>query len=105
MEDINYRVWFVIKAMAAIAHGALFNPAGPDDVGIWGTVLIFQITSFWVVFSPTLNLMRNLSFWYLGKNSGWIDAFFLKYPVLYKVLYGLSVGVMIWSTLTIAEWK
>jgi len=103
-ERPNYFLWFVIKAMAAIIHGIFFDPYGPEDYVTWLPVLIFQVTSFWVIFSPVLNLMRGLSFWYLGKNSGWIDKFFLKYSALYKVVYFIVMIIFLVTLKMISEW-
>jgi hypothetical protein len=72
----NYLVMFILRGMAAILHGVLFEP---DNFGEYFPVLVFQVTSFWLIFEATLNYLREKPLLYydtVEKDSGYIDRFF-----------------------------
>ena len=69
----NYLQSFVMRGMAAILHGVLFDP---QNMGDYWPVLLFQVTSFWLLFDLSLNFLRHKPVLYIGKSSGWIDRFF-----------------------------
>lgn len=74
----NYLMVFVVRGMAAILHGILFNPQNWND---YFPVFIFQITSFWLLFEIGLNLLRGREVFYYDRkehDSGWIDKIFDK---------------------------
>lgn len=66
----NYLQSFILRGMAAIGHGILYNPADPRE---WLPLLIFQVASFYLIFDFVLNLLRGKHFDYQGKTSGWLD--------------------------------
>lgn len=70
----NYLQSFVLRGMAAILQGVLFNPQNMAD---YLPVFIFQVSSFWLLFDVLLNYMRQKPFLYVGKDSGYIDKFFV----------------------------
>lgn len=69
----SYLKSFVVRGMAAIMHGVLFNPVNMHD---YWPVLIYQVTSFWVLFDLSLNWLRQKPMLYMGKQSGLIDKAF-----------------------------
>jgi len=72
----NYIQMFVIRGMAAIAHGILFNPHNMWD---YAPVFVFQITSFWILFEIGLNIVTKKPILYYDRkegDSGTIDRFF-----------------------------
>lgn len=51
------------------------------------SVVVFIPTSFWVIFDPSLNIIRGKrGFFYKGENSGWLDKIKVNPYILYKVL-------------------
>lgn len=72
----NYLMMFVIRGMAAILHGILFDPQNLKD---YFPVFVFQVTSFWLLFEIGLNIVRKKPILYYDTtehDSGWIDKFF-----------------------------
>jgi hypothetical protein len=72
----NYLVMFVIRGMAAILHGVLFLP---ENFGEYFPILVFQVTSFWLIFEAWLNIVRGKELLYYDTfemDSGHIDRFF-----------------------------
>lgn len=94
----NYLQSFIIRGMVALVHAILFNPHNFHE---WLPILIYQCATFFVIFSPLLNFTRNESFFYLGKTSGIIDPFLLRYPALHRLLYFLSCLLVVISTVII----
>ncbi len=87
----NYLQMFVIRGMAAICHAVLLDVAvgyfpenlwaysALDMLGMWAPVLLFQMTSFWLVFELALNIVRGREWLYFDRkehDSGWVDKFF-----------------------------
>jgi len=71
-----YLVMFILRGMAAILHGVLFDPHTLQD---YFPVFIFQVTSFWLLFEIALNIVRKKPILYYDTtehDSGWIDKFF-----------------------------
>ncbi len=98
----NYIQMFLLRGMAAILHAILFNPHNVYD---WLPILIFQVTSFWLIFEIALNLVRGKHFLYydhLEGDSGYIDRFFAwageKFHAVCKML---CFAVMVWSIIVI----
>lgn len=89
----NYLISFIFRGMAAIAHGIMLDVSNPDE---WWPVLIFQVTSFFVLFSPILNIIRGKDFDYLGETSGWLDKIGLKRPAIYWSAYGICLFIFIY---------
>lgn len=89
-ERPNYLVSFILRGIAAILTGIILDPQLKSWEGV--VIIIYLVSTFWVLFNPLLNKLRKLDFWYLGMNSGPIDRFFLKYPKLHRRVY---VGTLI----------
>lgn len=99
----NYLQSFIFRGIAAILHGAyMFDVIGTFDgvidmsqfnvlelLGFWMPILTIQVCLFFVLFSPLLNLLRGMKWYYLGKESGWLDRIGLgDYSWVYWFLYG-----------------
>lgn len=72
----NYIIMFILRGAAAILHAILFNPQNTID---WLPILIFQVTSFWILFELGLNMVRGNPLLYYDNfegDSGILDRFF-----------------------------
>ena len=72
----NYLEMFMARGAIAIFHAALFNPQSWAD---YWPILLFQLTSFWLLFELALNIIRKKPLLYydtLEHDSGYIDRFF-----------------------------
>lgn len=87
----NYFLVFIFRAVAAIAHGIvydLFFDYFPTEWSsynyietflIYAPILFFQVTSFWILFELGLNIVRGRELLYFDRkenDSGWIDQIF-----------------------------
>lgn len=87
----NYLQMFVIRGFAAILHAILLDVCChvfPDKLWnynavelllIWAPVLLFQVTSFWILFEFGINIVRKRELFYFDRkenDSGWIDQIF-----------------------------
>lgn len=87
----EYIQMFILRGMAAIIHAILLDvvcDVFPDNLwtySVWGLiliwlpVLIFQTTSFWILFEIALNIVRKREVFYFDRkehDSGWIDRIF-----------------------------
>lgn len=93
----SYLLSFILRSMAAIVYGILFNPQNFND---YSPILIFQVTSFWIVFDLSLNILRDKEIFYTGHESGWLDKLG-KIPLLYLFLKLSAFALMIFSIITI----
>lgn len=104
----NYLLWFIIRGMAAIVQGGLaFNVQ--DTFVDWWPLLMFQVFSHYTIFNPLHSILSkffdpNISFWYLGKHSGYIDSMFIKSPVLYRLFYFGCVAATIFSIIKLTQY-
>ena len=96
----NYLMSFTIRGMVAIAHVVIFFPF-TDHPFDWWPLLIFQCTSFWLLFPYLLNKLRRKPAMYVGTNSGWIDFYFLNHPVNQWIAKAAVFIVMVLSTIVI----
>lgn len=92
----NYLQSFIIRAMAAIIHGAyldmVYNVFGDvSGYGYWdlikllAPVFIFQASLFYTLFDPILNKLRDKPFTHLGKGN-WLDRLLQKSDMVYWLL-------------------
>lgn len=103
-----YFQWFIIRGMIAIFHAAVFQVM---DFWQWLPILVWQLTCHFIIFNPALNKTRSLNkenkgrllyhFWYVGKDSGWLDRLFLKDPNFYRWFYFGCCLVFVVSTIVI----
>lgn len=89
---------FIIRGIAAILHALLFDPQNTID---WLPVLLFQVTSFWIIFPLLLNGLRRKPALYVGAQSGWIDGYFLNHPVNQVIAKVAALIVLVLSTIVI----
>lgn len=82
---------FIIRAIAAILHGVLWNVQ--SWLEFWPLV-IFQVSSFYLSFDLVLNLLRKKHPLYQGDDSGWLDELGLTFYLFLKVL---CLGLLILS--------
>lgn len=98
----NYLLMFVLRGIAAILHGVLFNP---QNMGDYWPVLLFQVTSFWLIFEIALNIVRGREIFYYDmkeKDSGWLDRFFaLTGPFWHFFAKLVTFALLIWSIILI----
>lgn len=98
----NYLLSFILRAMASILHGAAFDVQTYTQAGVLFT---FQLTTFFVLFSPALNYLRGKTFWYLGQESGWLDDLLADIPYFYKFLYyGVAIIALLSYICIIGLW-
>lgn len=74
----NYLVQGGLRGMASILHGALFI-SSQDQWPLYLVLVIFQTTSFWIIFEIWLNIIWGEKLMYYDTkelDSGWIDRFF-----------------------------
>jgi len=87
----DYLQMFVIRGMVAIVHGVILDITCnifPDHLWtysawqlflIWLPLLLFQVTSYWILFELALNIVRGRELFYYDRkerDSGWIDKLF-----------------------------
>ena len=87
----DYLKMFVLRGIAAIVHGVLFDivvgylPDNLHTYSVWGLfvlwlpLLTFQVTSFWIIFELALNRVRGREWLYFDRkerDSGWVDQIF-----------------------------
>lgn len=98
----NYLLMFILRGMAAILHGVLFNP---QNMGDYWPVLLFQVTSFWLIFEIALNLVRGRAVFYYDtkeKDSGWLDRFFAWAGSFWHFFAKLvTFAILIWSIILV----
>ena|SRR5215216_2145150 len=91
----NYLLSFLRRGIFALVVALMLDPQ--QDTGEAYIIFIYEVSVFWVIFSPLLNTLRKKDFWYLGDNSGWIDRFFLRNPKLYKTIYFMIMFIAVVS--------
>ena len=113
----NYGMMFVLRGMAAVVHGVIFDifcNYFPDNLHLYSywqlfliflPLLLFYTTSFWIIFELALNKVCGRELLYYDRkerDSGWIDQVF---DVLgngpHFVAKLLALGVLILSIITI----
>lgn len=87
----DYLQMFILRGIAAILHGVLLDivcDVFPENLWsysvwqlflIWLPLLLFQATSFWILFELALNIVRKRELFYYDRkedDSGWIDQIF-----------------------------
>lgn len=102
IKDLNekpfYLLSFTIRGIAAILHGILFDPHNGYD---YLPIFLFQVSSFFLFFSPLLNMLRHLPLLYAGKKSGWFDPYFNKYKWLHIAAILASMAIMAQSIIVL----
>lgn len=62
---------FIIRGLAGIIHGSLIIQVESWKEAI--PIILFQVTTFWIIFDVVLNLLRGRKWWYEGEHSGYLD--------------------------------
>lgn len=97
-ERPNYLTSFGIRCFLGLlaiilTFGDQFDPV-VTGIKDYIPYIIFQVTSFWLLFDIFLNLSRDRPIGYKGKNSGWLD----KLPTAYYWLFkGIALITMIYT--------
>lgn len=65
--------------------------------------ILFECTSFWLLFPLLLNGMRCKEPFYLGKSSGYFDKHFIKHPVQFRIALLLALALFILSVIVIYQ--
>lgn len=93
----NYGGSFVFRAFFGLLCLILANPDFDplvNGLDYWPFV-VFECTSFWLLFDPLLNITRKKPLGYRGKTSGWLDSL---NPLIYWVLKALAAFGLIFAT-------
>jgi len=112
----NYSMMFSIRGAIAIAYQFLLIPKGlmPWTLTSWQLlsvifpVLVFQVTSFWIIFELSLNIIQKRSsllyYDHKEKDSGWIDKFFAWAGTMWHTMAKIaSLILMILSIIVIYQ--
>ena len=108
-----YLLWFCIRALTAFFFlwVFLYTGAWVHPLILSVDLVIFMMLSHYTIFNPVLNKLLSIynpaggyDFWYLGKNSGWLDSFFLKHKVLHRFFYAACFFGTIISAALIIEY-
>jgi len=86
----NYFQLFVIRGIFFILFCAIVLRM-PYDMVLWWSAVGFCTGSFFAVFDPLLNELRNKSFGYTGKQSGWINKIIGESKGLYIAFLAFCV--------------
>lgn len=86
---IDHLVEFIFRGIFAILYGILVFGIEDGDRGAW--VVLYEVTSFYVVFELALNLLRRKPWNYLG-NTAALDKFLANRRPIYYLLKLISVA-------------
>lgn len=85
LDSFIFRAFFGMICLFIMYRG--FDPLG-DYTTIWKAIPIvaFEVSSFYLLFDPILNLLRGKPILYRGKSSGWLDSLSLKLGTPFYIL-------------------
>jgi len=69
----NYLLENIIKGVLFILYGVYIFDTQNDLRTV--ALVVYALTSYWIMFDLLLNSVRHLDPFYIGKTSGWIDRF------------------------------
>jgi hypothetical protein len=95
-ERPNYLASFGMRAFFGFVGVCIMYPYVDPVMEIYKAwvYVLFQLTSFWILFDLGLNLYRQKPWYHKGKNSGWLD----KLPVpIYWSCKAIALGLGIWT--------
>lgn len=95
-KPIDHLVEVIFRGMAGVLYGALVFDAQAGTHG--AMVIVYEVTSFYLIFELLLNLLRWKPADYLGKSSK-LDIFLSKNRALYWILKISSTAGMILSAI------
>lgn len=64
-----YSQSFIIRGLAGLIYGILFF--NPQSMLEYLPVFLYQLSSFYLLFDLTLNILRSKPLLYVGEHSGW----------------------------------
>jgi len=108
-----YLLMFILRGGVAIIHSTIILWNVPTSEFytatqlfiVWSPVLIFEITSYWLLFEIALNVLRKKPLLYYDhkeKDSGWIDRFFMwAGPTWHTAAKLAALVLFILSTVTL----
>lgn len=99
----NYLLENIIKGILFILYGAFIWDAQNDIRTL--NLLLWCVTSWWIIFDASMGIILNNHPLYIGKNSGWIDRLGVKYPLAYWILKALALYVLIATTINFFRWQ
>lgn len=88
-QPIDHLIEYIFRGMVAILYGALIFDAQDGPQGMY--VLLYEISSFDLVFELALNLLRRKPWNYLG-NTAALDRFLSKRRPIYYLLKLISAA-------------
>ena len=92
----NYIILFIARGGAFMLYASL---VWGFQYEIWySNIVLYCLTSFWLVFDLSLNLSRGKHALYIGPTSGWIDRAGIKYTGLY---YFCKLAALVFLVLSI----
>lgn len=89
---VNHVVEVIIRGGVIILYGGAVLNTHADN-GVW--VILYEITSFYLVFEIALNLMRGRTWDYLGNTSAMDLLFARRRPLFYLVKIGSLVAMLV----------
>lgn len=90
-----------VVAIIAVLHQGLSGVNKIEEWELAGTILIFQLSSFYLLFDLSLNLMRRKEIFYVGNTSA-IDKFMWRYPAIHLGAKVFCLVFVIWSVIELA---
>lgn len=115
----NYLLYFTIRGMLAIIHGIFMLMVNQDSktnysdltawelTVVWAPYLIFQVTSFWLIYEFIRNAWSHRSLFYYDHkehDSGLLDRFSAWVgPNLHIVMKALALALCILSVIVIYQ--
>jgi hypothetical protein len=95
----NYLKSAGIRIVSGIAYLFLW----PCHVVLLIDLCVFMLTSFWLWFPAVLNLSRGRELFYLGNKSGYLDPWFLKHPLQFRIALTLAAVLCVLSIIVIYQ--
>src|SRR5690349_15677910 len=115
----NYFLYFIIRGMLAVVHGIFMLVAKQDKITdyttlsaweltvVWAPYLLFQVTSFWLIYEFIRNAWSHRSLFYYDHkefDSGVLDRFAAWVgPDLHIVMKALALVICILSGVVIYQ--
>lgn len=92
----NYLQLNIIRGIFAIVFGGAVMDI-PYDMVMFAAFVCWVMGTFFVIFDPLLNELKNKPFGYTGKRSGWINEIIGERKWLYIVFYVFCIVLSVIS--------
>lgn len=99
-HPIYIRSFLCIRLPAALLYLLLWDW---HNLLYAGNFILFECTSFYLIFPVLLNTFRKKELFYLGKSSGWLDPHFIKHPVQFRIALLLALALCVMSVIVIYQ--